>query len=208
MLIAALARIVRDVGLAEELAQDALVVALEQWPVSGVPNNPGAWLMATAKNRAIDALRRNKLTERKHQELGREIDSQQGKAMADLETQVDDDIGDDLLRLVFTACHPVLSTEARIALTLRLVGGLTTEEIARAFLVPETTIAQRIVRAKRTLAEKRIPYEVPRGAELAARLSSVLDVIYLIFNEGYTATSGDDWMRPALWSSPRSSRKW
>jgi len=198
MLIAALARIVRDVGLAEELAQDALVVALEQWPVSGVPNNPRAWLMATAKNRAIDALRRNKLTERKHQELGRQIDSQQGRAMADLEAQVDDDIGDDLLRLVFTACHPVLSTEARIALTLRLVGGLTTEEIARAFLVPETTIAQRIVRAKRTLAEKRIPYEVPRGAELAARLSSVLDVIYLIFNEGYTATSGDDWIRPAL----------
>jgi len=198
MLIAALARIVRDVGLAEELAQDALVVALEQWPVSGVPNNPGAWLMTTAKNRAIDALRRNKLTERKHQELGREIDSQQGKAMADLDAQIDDDIGDDLLRLVFTACHPVLSTEARIALTLRLVGGLTTEEIARAFLVPEATIAQRIVRAKRTLTEKRIPYEVPRGAELAARLSSVLDVIYLIFNEGYTATSGDDWMRPAL----------
>jgi RNA polymerase sigma factor (sigma-70 family) len=198
MLIAALARIVRDVGLAEELAQDALVVALEQWPVSGVPNNPGAWLMATAKNRAIDALRRNKLTERKHQELGREIESQQGKAMADLDAEIDDDIGDDLLRLVFTACHPVLSTEARIALTLRLVGGLTTDEIARAFLVPEATIAQRIVRAKRTLSEKRIPYEVPRGAELATRLSSVLDVIYLIFNEGYTATSGDHWMRPAL----------
>ena len=198
MLIAALARIVRDVGLAEELAQDALVVALDQWPLSGVPDNPGAWLMATAKNRAIDALRRNKVSERKHRELGREIDSQQGKAMADLDAEMDDDIGDDLLRLVFTACHPVLSTEARIALTLRLVGGLTTEEIARAFLVPEATIAQRIVRAKRTLAEKRIPYEVPRGAELAARLSSVLDVIYLIFNEDYTATSGDDWMRPAL----------
>ena len=198
MLIAALARIVRDVGLAEELAQDALVVALEQWPVSGVPSNPGAWLMATAKNRAIDALRRNKVSERKHQELGREIDSQQGKAMADLDAEIDDDIGDDLLRLVFTACHPVLSTEARIALTLRLVGGLTTEEIARAFLVPEAPIEQRIVRAKRTLAEKRIAYEVPRGAELAARLSSVLDVIYLIFNEGYTATSGDHWMRPAL----------
>ena len=198
MLIAALARIVRDVGLAEELAQDALVTALEQWPLSGVPRNPGAWLMATAKHRAIDVLRRNKVTERKHQELGREIDSQQGKAMADLDAEMDDDIGDDLLRLVFTACHPVLSTEARTALTLRLVAGLTTEEIARAFLVPEATIAQRIVRAKRTLAEKRVPYEVPRGTELAARLSSVLDVIYLIFNEGYTATSGDHWMRPAL----------
>ena len=198
MLIAALARIVRDVGLAEELAQDALVTALEKWPASGVPPNPGAWLMATAKNRAIDILRRNKVTERKHQELGREIDSQQGKAMADLDAEIDDYIGDDLLRLVFTACHPVLSTEARIALTLRLIGGLTTDEIARAFLVPEATIAQRIVRAKRTLAEKRIPYEVPRGAELVARLSSVLDVIYLIFNEGYTATSGDHWMRPAL----------
>jgi RNA polymerase sigma factor (sigma-70 family) len=198
MLIAALARIVRDVGLAEELAQDALVTALEQWPTSGVPTNPGAWLMATAKHRAIDTLRRNKVTERKHQELGRKIDSQQGKAVADLDAEIDDDIGDDLLRLVFTACHPVLSTDARIALTLRLVGGLTTEEIARAFLVPEATIAQRIVRAKRTLAEKQVPYEVPRGAELAARLSSVLDVIYLIFNEGYTATSGDNWMRPAL----------
>ena len=197
-LIAALARIVRDVGLAEELAQDALVTALEKWPASGVPPNPGAWLMATAKHRAIDILRRNKVTERKHQELGREIDSQQGKAVADLDAEIDDDIGDDLLRLVFTACHPVLSTDARIALTLRLVGGLTTEEIARAFLVPEATIAQRIVRAKRTLVEKQIPYEVPRGAELAARLSSVLDVIYLIFNEGYTATSGDHWMRPAL----------
>ena len=198
MLIAALARIVRDVGLAEELAQDALVTALEKWPASGVPPNPGAWLMATAKHRAIDILRRNKVTERKHQELGREIDSQQGKAVADLDAEIDDDIGDDLLRLVFTACHPVLSTDARIALTLRLVGGLTTEEIARAFLAPEATIAQRIVRAKRTLVEKQIPYEVPRGAELAARLSSVLDVIYLIFNEGYTATSGDHWMRPAL----------
>jgi len=198
MLIAALARIVRDVGLAEELAQDALLTALEKWPASGVPPNPGAWLMATAKHRAIDILRRNKVTERKHQELGREIDSQQGKAVADLDAEIDDDIGDDLLRLVFTACHPVLSTDARIALTLRLVGGLTTEEIARAFLAPEATIAQRIVRAKRTLVEKQIPYEVPRGAELAARLSSVLDVIYLIFNEGYTATSGDHWMRPAL----------
>ena len=197
-LIAALARIVRDVGLAEELAQDALVAALEQWPASGVPANPGAWLMATAKHRAIDLLRRNRVAERKHQELGRDIDSHQGKAVADLEAEMDDDIGDDLLRLVFTACHPVLSTEARIALTLRLVGGLSTDEIARAFLAPESTIAQRIVRAKRTLAEKRVPFEVPRGAELAARLSSVLDVIYLIFNEGYTATSGDHWMRPAL----------
>ena len=197
-LIAGLTRLVHDVGLAEELAQDALVTALEKWPASGVPPNPGAWLMATAKHRAIDILRRNKVTERKHQELGREIDSQQGKAVADLDAEIDDDIGDDLLRLVFTACHPVLSTDARIALTLRLVGGLTTEEIARAFLVPEATIAQRIVRAKRTLVEKQIPYEVPRGAELAARLSSVLDVIYLIFNEGYTATSGDHWMRPAL----------
>lgn len=198
MLIAALARIVRDVGLAEELAQDALVAALEQWPASGVPRNPGAWLMATAKHRAIDVLRRNRVTERKHQELGREIDTRQQKVLADLEAEKDDDIGDDLLRLVFTACHPALSTDARIALTLRLIGGLTTEEIARAFLAPETTIAQRIVRAKRTLADKRVPFEVPRGAELAARLASVLDVIYLIFNEGYTATSGDHWMRPAL----------
>jgi RNA polymerase sigma factor (sigma-70 family) len=194
MLIAALARIVRDV----ELAQDALVAALEQWPASGVPRNPGAWLMATAKHRAIDVLRRNRVTERKHQELGREIDTRQQKVLADLEAEMDDDIGDDLLRLVFTACHPALSTDARIALTLRLIGGLTTEEIARAFLAPETTIAQRIVRAKRTLADKRVPFEVPRGAELAARLASVLDVIYLIFNEGYTATSGDHWMRPAL----------
>jgi RNA polymerase sigma factor (sigma-70 family) len=197
-LIAALARMVRDVGRAEELAQDALVAALEQWPAAGVPANPGAWLMATAKHRAIDSLRRSRLSERKHQELGRAIDSQQGNAMEDLHARIDDDIGDDLLRLVFTACHPVLSTEARIALTLRLVGGLTTDEIARAFLAPEATIAQRIVRAKRTLAEKQVPFEVPRGAELAARLSSVLEVIYLIFNEGYTATSGDHWMRPAL----------
>src|SRR5207245_2941164 len=181
-----------------ELAQDALVTALEQWPASGVPRNPGAWLMAIAKHRAIDILRRNKVTERKHQELGREIDSQQGKAVSNLDAEIDDDIGDDLLRLVFTACHPVLSTEARIALTLRLIGGLTTDEIARAFLVPEATIAQRIVRAKRTLAEARVPFEVPRGAELAARLPSVLEVIYLIFNEGYAATRGDDWMRPAL----------
>ena len=197
-LIAGLARIVRDVGLAEDLAQDALVAALEQWPESGVPDNPGAWLMATAKHRAIDHLRRNKLLERKHEELGRELEAEQEMAAPDLDAALDDDVGDDLLRLMFTACHPVLSTEARVALTLRLLGGLTTEEIARAFLVPEPTIAQRIVRAKRTLAEERVPFEVPRGAELAARLSSVLEVIYLVFNEGYTATAGDDWMRPAL----------
>jgi len=197
-IIAGLARIVRDIGVAEELAQDALVAALEQWPQSGVPQNPGAWLMATAKHRAIDHLRRNKRLERKHEELGREFEAQQETALADLDAAIDDDIGDDLLRLIFTACHPVLSTEGRVALTLRLLGGLTTEEIARAFLVPEATVAQRIVRAKRTLAEKRIPFEVPRGAELAVRLSSVLDVIYLVFNEGYTATAGDDWMRPAL----------
>lgn len=197
-IIAGLARIVRNIGVAEELAQDALVAALEQWPESGIPQNPGAWLMATAKHRAIDLLRRDKRVERKHEELGREIEAQRDMAMADLDAAMDDDIGDDLLRLVFTACHPVLSTEARVALTLRLLGGLTTEEIARAFLVPEPTVAQRIVRAKRTLAERRVPFEVPRGAELAARLSSVLDVIYLVFNEGYTATAGDDWMRPAL----------
>jgi RNA polymerase sigma-70 factor (ECF subfamily) len=197
-LIAGLARIVRDVGVAEELAQDALVAALEQWPASGVPRNPGAWLMAAAKNRAIDVLRRRKRLDRKHEELGRELEVQQDAAVQDLEDAIDDPVGDDLLRLVFVSCHPVLSTEAQVALTLRLLGGLTTEEIARAFLVPEPTIAQRIVRAKRTLAEKRVPFEVPRGDELAARLSSVLDVIYLIFNEGYTATAGDDWMRPAL----------
>ncbi|MEA2693552.1 MAG: hypothetical protein QOJ16_2939 [Acidobacteriota bacterium] len=200
-LIAGLARIVRDVGLAEELAQDALVVALERWPESGVPDNPGAWLMATAKHRAIDRLRRRELLERKHAELGRELRAQREMAVADFETALDEpdgDIGDDLLRLVFTACHPVLSSEARVALTLRLLGGLTTEEIARAFLVPEPTVAQRIVRAKRTLAEARVPFEVPRGDELAARLSSVLAVLYLIFNEGYSATAGDDWMRPAL----------
>ncbi|HXO18839.1 MAG TPA: RNA polymerase sigma factor [Thermoanaerobaculia bacterium] len=196
-LIAGLARIVRDVGLAEELAQDALVVALERWPESGVPENPGAWLMATAKHRAIDALRRRQMRERKHEELGKEIATQQ-LATPDLDAQLDDDVGDDLLRLIFTACHPVLSAEARVALTLRLLGGLTTEEIARAFLVPEPTVAQRIVRAKRTLAEKRVPFEVPRGAELAPRLSSVLEVLYLVFNEGYSATAGDDWMRPAL----------
>jgi RNA polymerase sigma-70 factor, ECF subfamily len=197
-LIAGLARIVRDVGLAEELAQDALVVALEKWPDSGVPDNPGAWLMATAKNRALDRLRRGKVAERKHQEIGRDLEARQGLAAAELEAAIDDDIGDDLLRLMFTACHPVLATEARVALTLRLLGGLTTEEIARAFLVPESTIAQRIVRAKRTLAEARVPFEVPRGDERVARLASVLGVIYLIFNEGYAATAGDDWMRPGL----------
>jgi RNA polymerase sigma-70 factor (ECF subfamily) len=197
-LIAGLARIVRDVGLAEDLAQDALVAALQQWPESGVPDNPGAWLMAAARHRAIDLLRRNKRLERKHEEIGHELKAQQEMAAPDLDVALDDDIGDDLLRLVFTACHPVLSTEARVALTLRLLGGLTTDEIARAFLVSEPTVAQRIVRAKRTLAGKRVPFEVPRGADLAARLSSVLEVIYLVFNEGYTATAGDDWMRPAL----------
>ena len=197
-LIAGLARIVRDVGLAEEIAQDALVVALERWPQSGVPDNPGAWLMATAKRRAIDELRRSRLLERKHEEVGREMEAKQEMSKPDLESAIDDDVGDDLLRLVFISCHPVLSTEARVALTLRLLGGLTTEEIARAFLVPEPTVAQRIVRAKRTLADARVPFEVPRGAELAARLSSVLEVIYLVFNEGYSATAGDDWIRPAL----------
>ena len=197
-IIAALARMVRDVGLAEELAQDALVAALEQWPASGVPDKPGAWLMAVAKNRALDHFRHNKLLERKHEALGREIEAEQETAETDFAAAVADDIGDDLLRLVFVACHPVLSTEARVALTLRLLGGLTTEEIARAFLVPEPTVAQRIVRAKRTLAEARVPFEVPRGDELAARLSSVLEVVYLIFNEGYAATAGDDWTRPAL----------
>jgi len=201
-IIAALARIVRDVGLAEELAQDALVAALEQWPGSGVPDNPGAWLMATAKHRALDHFRRSKLLERKHEELGRELNSQQESAVANFEAEFDaaneQNFGDDLLRLLFISCHPVLSTAARVALTLRLLGGLTTQEIARAFLVPEPTIAQRIVRAKRMLAEARVPFEVPRGAELAARLSSVLEVLYLIFNEGYSATAGEDWMRPAL----------
>jgi len=197
-IIAGLARIVRDVGLAEELAQDALVAALEQWPESGIPDNPGAWLMAAAKHRAMDHFRRNKMLERKHQELGRELALQQELAVPDFDAALDDNIGDDLLRLVFISCHPVLSTEARVALTLRLLGGLTTEEIARAFLVPEPTIAQRIVRAKRTLSEARVPFEVPRGEELASRLSSVLEVIYLVFNEGYSATSGGDWMRPAL----------
>ena len=196
--IAALARMVRDVGLAEELAQDALVAALEQWPRTGVPDNPGAWLMATAKHHAINQLRRRKLIHQKHEQLGHETETQEQVSAQEIENAIDDDIGDDLLRLVFTACHPVLSTEARVALTLRLLGGLTTEEIARAFLVPEPTVAQRIVRAKRTLAEAKVPFEVPRGAEFSARLSSVLVVIYLIFNEGYAATGGDDWMRPQL----------
>src|SRR6202521_5020351 len=197
-LIAGLTRIVRDVGLAEDLAQDALVAAIERWPESGIPDNPGAWLMATAKHRAIDQLRRQTLLERKHEQLGYELEVQQEMAVPDLDAALDDHVGDDLLRLVFISCHPVLSTEARVALTLRLLGGLTTEEIARAFLVPEPTIAQRIVRVKRTLAEAHVPFEVPRGGELAARLSSVLEVIYLVFNEGYSATSGGDWMRPAL----------
>ena len=197
-LIASLARIVRDVGLAEELAQDALVAALEQWPASGVPNNPGAWLMGTARHRAIDHLRRRQILERKHQQLGRELEIQQELAIPDIDAELDDDVGDDLLRLIFAACHPILSFEARVALTLRLLGGLTTAEIARAFLIPEPTVAQRIVRAKRTLAEAHIPFEVPRGAELSDRLAAVLEVIYLVFNEGYSATTGDDWMRPAL----------
>ena len=196
-LIAGLTRLVRDVGVAEDLAQDALVAALEQWPASGVPDNPGAWLMATAKHRAIDGLRRGKMLERKHEELGAELEARQETA-PDFDAAIDDHVGDDLLRLMFISCHPVLSTEARTALTLRLLGGLTTEEIARAFLVPVATIAQRIVRAKRTLAEARVPFEVPRGTELAARLASVLEVIYLVFNEGYSATAGDDWVRPAL----------
>ena len=197
-LIAGLTRIVRDVGLAEDLAQDALLAALERWPESGVPDNPGAWLMATAKHRAIDLLRRGKMLDRKHEELGHELEARRELALPDLDAAIDDPVGDDLLRLVFIACHPVLSPDARVALTLRLLGGLTTEEIARAFLVPEPTVAQRIVRAKRTLADARVPFEVPRGDELAARLSSVLEVVYLVFNEGYSATAGDDWMRPAL----------
>ena len=197
-LIAALTRMVGDVGVAEDLAHDALVAALERWPASGVPDNPGAWLMAAAKHRAIDQLRRGKMLDRKHEQLGHELEAQREAALPDLDAAIDDHIGDDLLRLMFIACHPVLSTEARVALTLRLLGGLTTDEIARAFLVPEPTVAQRIVRAKRTLREARVPFEVPRGAERTARLSSVLEVIYLVFNEGYSATAGDEWVRPAL----------
>ncbi|VTU17473.1 Sigma-K factor [Variovorax sp. SRS16] len=201
-IIGALARMLRDVGTAEELAQDALVAALEQWPRDGVPDNPAAWLTATAKHRAIDLLRKRTLHASKEEELGREFDAQHAMAAADfaeaVDAALDDEVGDDLLRLVFTACHPVLSPEARVALTLRLLGGLSTDEIARSFLVPEPTIAQRIVRAKRTLAAARVPFEAPRADELAARLSSVLEVVYLVFNEGYSATAGDDWMRPAL----------
>jgi RNA polymerase sigma factor (sigma-70 family) len=196
-IIAGLTRIVRDVAIAEELAQDAMVAALEQWPDSGIPDNPGAWLMTAAKHRAIDLLRRRTLIERKHGELGRELEAQELE-VPDFANQLDDDIGDDLLRLVFISCHPVLSTEARVALTLRLLGGLTTDEIARAFLVPEPTIAQRIVRAKRTLSDKKVPFEIPRGADRDERMASVLEVLYLIFNEGYSATAGDDWIRPAL----------
>ena len=197
-LIAGVARMVGDVGLAEDVAQDALVAALEQWPESGIPDNPGAWLMATAKHRAIDQLRRRKMQDTKHEHLGREMDERQGSPEEALAAALDDQVGDNLLSLIFTACHPVLATEARVALTLRLLGGLTTDEIARAFLVPKATIQQRIVRAKRTLAAARVPFEVPRGPELAARLESVLEVIYLVFNEGYSATAGADWVRPAL----------
>jgi len=196
-IIGALVRMLHDVGLAEDLAQDALVAALEQWPERGIPDNPGAWLMTHAKHRAIDRLRRNQLLQRKHEELGRDLSARE-MTMPDLNSDIDDPVGDDLLRLVFVSCHPVLSAEARAALTLRLLGGLTTHEIARAFLVSEPTIAQRIVRAKRTLAEARVPFEVPRDSELTARLPSVLEVIYLIFNEGYSATAGGDWMRPSL----------
>src|SRR6266550_4042229 len=197
-LIAGLARIVGDIGVAEDLAQDALVAALEQWPESGVPDNPGAWLMATAKHRAIDHLRRGKMQDRKHEHLGRELDERQVSPESALAAAIDDHVGDDLLSLIFTACHPVLTTEARVALTLRLLGGLTTDEIARAFLVPKATIQQRIVRAKRTLAAAHVPFEVPRGGELAQRLESVLEVLYLVFNEGYSATAGDEWVRPSL----------
>jgi RNA polymerase sigma-70 factor (ECF subfamily) len=197
-LIAGLVRMVRDVGLAEDLAQDALLAALERWPTSGIPDNPGAWLMATAKNRAIDQMRKQSLHQRKESAISEDLEHQLGRARPDPDTALDDQVGDDLLRLMFITCHPVLSTEARVALTLRLLGGLTTGEIARAFLVPEATIAQRIVRAKRSLAEARVPFEVPRGNELESRLASVLGVIYLIFNEGYSATTGDDWIRPEL----------
>ena len=197
-LIAGLARIVRDVGLAEEFAQDALVAALERWPTAGIPDNPAAWLMATGRNRAIDRLRRKPMVERSHREIARYLDAEQETVVEATDAALDDDIGDDLLRLIFTACHPLLPTEGRVALTLRLIGGLTTEEIGRAFLTAEATIAQRIVRAKRTLAEAHVPFEVPRGVERAPRLASVLEVVYLIFNEGYTATAGEDWMRPQL----------
>src|ERR1043165_9592020 len=197
-LIAGLTRMVRDVGLAEDLAQGALVIALEQWPQSGIPEKPGAWLMTTAKHHAIDLIRRNVRLDRKYEEIGRDLEIQKELGLPETEVNTDEDIGDDLLRLIFIACHPILSKDARLALTLRLLGGLTTDEIARAFLVPEPTIAQRIVRAKRTLAEAHVPFEVPIGSGRAARLSSVLEVLYLIFNEGYSATAGDDWMRPAL----------
>ena len=197
-LIAALARVTGDIGLAEDFAQDALLAALRSWPETGVPDNPGAWLMAAAKNRALDHLRRVRRADRAHAEIGRDLGAERERAVADLDAALDDDIGDDLLRLVFTSCHPVLSREARVALTLRLLGGLTTAEIARAYLVPEATIAQRLVRAKRTLADARVPFEVPRGPDRDARLSSVLEVLYLIFNEGYAATAGEDWMRPQL----------
>jgi len=197
-LIAALARVTGDVGLAEDFAQDALLAALRTWPETGVPDNPGAWLMAAAKNRALDHLRRARRADRAHGEIGRDLEADRERAVAEVDAALDDDIGDDLLRLVFTACHPVLAREARVALTLRLLGGLTTAEIARAYLVPEATVAQRLVRAKRTLSEAGVPFEVPRGEDRAARLSSVLEVLYLIFNEGYAATRGDDWMRPQL----------
>jgi RNA polymerase sigma factor (sigma-70 family) len=197
-LIAGLARVVGDIGMAEDLAQDALVAALERWPESGIPDNPAAWLMGTAKHRAIDHLRRNKMLERKHEQIGRELQEWQDAAVGDLDAAIDDHVGDDLLRLIFTTCHPILSTEARAALTLRLLGGLTTSEIARAFLTSEPTVQQRIVRAKKTLADAKVAFEVPRGSEMESRLASVLEVIYLVFNEGYSATSGDDWVRPNL----------
>jgi RNA polymerase sigma factor (sigma-70 family) len=197
-LIASVTRMVRDVGLAEELAQDALVTALQQWPKTGVPDKPAAWLMTAAKNRAIDHIRRNKIAQRKYEEIGRDLEIDQGRTVPDLDEALDDDVGDELLRLIFISCHPVLSMEARVAMTLRMVGGLTTEEIARAFLVPEPTVAQRIVRAKRTLSDSKVPFELPRGADREARVTSVLQVLYLIFNEGYAATGGENWLRPQL----------